>query len=938
MRKLILIFIPIFDRIINELIPDEPGISYSFNMAEEEIDIQPETNKFKTARNEFRKSRKEKESNEEESEDNEIEDLNEDEEEIKPKKNTRKEKQEEANGEVKTEEAPRRKKRVPKEKVNPIQPVINFIKDERLHRVLGLTLILSSIYLLVAFTSFLFTWQTDQDKVMGSWWNLFFTSEEANALPVSTDIDNWLGKLGAVVSHLFIHKGFGVASYFFVAFSFLAGVRILFKTSLLPLRNFFKRSAFIMIWSSIGLGYIFHNDYFFLGGTFGYQTSLWLNSTLGIVGTGFLMVFSFFGFMAISFNHAFDWFKSKQAEAQMEALDTMVEEEVLPAKNIPMEVISVEPVAEKKPEAKEVEMPVVESIHEDPSTTLRVTNEEDEKPVMFEMIPEVQEKEKKTDDENVQFTVAKIEEEALVQETEDDLSSFGDFDPTLELSDYQKPSIDLLKDYGQSEATVNQEELLANKDKILSTLKNFGIEIAKIKATIGPTVTLYEIVPAEGVRISKIKNLEDDIALSLAALGIRIIAPMPGKGTIGIEVPNQNPELVSMRSIIASERFQNTNFELPFGLGKTISNETFIADLTKMPHLLIAGTTGQGKSVGLNVILTSLLYKKHPAQVKFVLIDPKRVELTLFNKIERHFLAKLPNSEEAIIKDTTKVIHTLKSLCMEMDDRLNLFNLSMTRNIKEYNAKFIDRKLNPKKGHKFLPYIVVVVDEFGDLIAQAGKEIETPLTRLAAVARATGIHLIIATQRPSVNVVTGLIKANFPARIAFRVQSKIDSRTILDTGGADQLIGKGDMLFSMGSDLIRLQCPFVDTPEVEAVTDFIGNQRAYPEAFKLPEYIDEEADEIGEFDSSEKDDFFEEAARIVVSHQQGSASLLQRKLKLGYNRAGRIVDQLESAGIIGPFKGSKAREVLIKDPVSLEQLLSKALGNDNNGSNENSAV
>ncbi|MBI4931176.1 MAG: DNA translocase FtsK 4TM domain-containing protein [Bacteroidetes bacterium] len=837
-----------------------------------------------------------------------IEDVNE-EEEAKPKKKIKAEQEEATTEEV----APKRKKRVPKEKINPFQPIINFIKDERLHRVLGLALILSSIYLLVAFTSFLFTWQTDQDKVMGSWRDLFFSGDEVNALPaVQTEVDNWLGKLGAVVSHLFIHKGFGVASYFFVAFSFLAGFRILFKTSLFPLRKFFKRSAFVMIWSSVGLGYIFHNNYFFLGGTFGYQTSLWLNNTLGIIGTGFLMVFTFFGFMAISFNYAFDWFRSKQAEGQMESLDTMERVESLPSENIPVEVMTVQPVEEKQ-----VELPVEESIHEEEV-------KEEEKPVTFEMIPETEETEDKEEDENVQFTVAQTKGEKLVEETEDDLSSFGDFDPTLELSDYQKPSIDLLKEYGNNETNVNQEELIANKDRIVSTLKNFGIEIAKIKATIGPTVTLYEIIPAEGVRISKIKNLEDDIALSLAALGIRIIAPMPGKGTIGIEVPNQNPELVSMRSIIASERFQNTNFELPFGLGKTISNETFIADLTKMPHLLIAGTTGQGKSVGLNAILTSLLYKKHPAQVKFVLIDPKRVELTLFNKIERHFLAKLPNSEDAIIKDTTKVIHTLKSLCMEMDDRLNLFNLSMVRNIKEYNAKFIDRKLSPKKGHKYLPYIVVVVDEFGDLIAQAGKEIETPLTRLAAVARATGIHLIIATQRPSVNVVTGLIKANFPARIAFRVQSKIDSRTILDAGGADQLVGKGDMLFSMGSDLIRLQCPFVDTPDVEAVTDFIGNQRGYPEAFKLPEYIDEEAEELDDLDPSERDVFFAEAARIVVSHQQGSASLLQRKLKLGYNRAGRIVDQLEAAGIIGPFKGSKAREVLIKDPVSLEQLLSKA--------------
>jgi DNA segregation ATPase FtsK/SpoIIIE, S-DNA-T family len=890
-------------------------------MAQEEEIIS--ANKFKKARNEFRKSRKEKEDNDD-LEETAIEDVDD---EPRAEKKEKAEKQE-----VTDEEAiSKKKKKQHKEKINPLQPVINFIKDERLHRVIGLALFLLSIFLLVAFTSFLFTWNADQDKVMGSWWQLFFSVDEAAPTVGGTGVDNWLGKTGAVVSHLFIHKGFGVASYFFVAFSFFAGFRILFKTSLIPLKTFFKRSVFVMLWGSVGLGYIFHNNYFFLGGTFGYQTSLWLNSALGYIGTGFLMVFAFFGFMAISFNYAFDWFSSKQAEDEMESLDTMETNEVLPAENIRMDVFSMETTPKKKVE-RPIELLVEESIHE-------VVAKEEKKQVTFEMVPKVEE-EKKTEtgsDANVQFTVAKIKEEAVVVDIEDDLSSFGDFDPTLELSDYQKPPIDLLKEYGNNEINVNQEELLANKDRIISTLKNFGIEIVKIKATVGPTVTLYEIVPAEGIRISKIKNLEDDIALSLAALGIRIIAPMPGKGTIGIEVPNQHPEIVSMRSIVASEKFQNTGFELPFGLGKTISNETFIADLTKMPHLLIAGTTGQGKSVGLNVILTSLLYKKHPAQVKFVLIDPKRVELTLFNKIERHFLAKLPNTDEAIITDTTKVIHTLKSLCMEMDDRLTLFNLAMVRNIKEYNAKFIDRKLNPKKGHKFIPYIVVVVDEFGDLIAQAGKEIEIPLTRLAAVARATGIHLIIATQRPSVNVVTGLIKANFPARIAFRVQSKIDSRTILDTGGADQLIGKGDMLFSLGSELIRLQCPFVDTPEVDSVTSFIGSQRGYSEAYKLPEYIDEDAEELDELDPADRDSFFEEAARIIVTHQQGSASLLQRKLKLGYNRAGRIVDQLEAAGIIGPFKGSKAREVLIRDPASLEQLLYKA-ANSLDGMGDNNPI
>ena len=485
------------------------------------------------------------------------------------------------------------------------------------------------------------------------------------------------------------------------------------------------------------------------------------------------------------------------------------------------------------------------------------------------------------------------------------------------------PHLGLLNDYGNVEktATINQEELNSNKDKIIATLRNYGIEIDKIKATIGPTVTLYEIVPAAGVRISKIKNLEDDIALNLAALGIRIIAPIPGRGTIGIEVPNQNPEMVPMRNILATEKFQNTTFDLPIALGKTISNETFIADLSKMPHLLMAGATGQGKSVGLNAVLVSLLYKKHPSQIKFVLIDPKKVELTLYNKIERHYLAKLPNSEEAIITDNTKVVHTLNSLCIEMDNRYALLQDAQVRNLKEYNTKFVARKLNPNDGHKYLPYIIVVVDEFADLIMTAGKEVEMPIARIAQLARAVGIHLIIATQRPSVNIITGVIKANFPARIAFRVTSKIDSRTILDAGGAEQLIGKGDMLLSTGNDLIRIQCAFVDTPEIEKITEFIGSQRGYSSAFILPEYIDENAEGVADIDLSERDKMFDDAARVIVQHQQGSASLLQRKLKLGYNRAGRIIDQLEAAGIVGSFEGSKAREVLIKDPVSLEERL-----------------
>jgi S-DNA-T family DNA segregation ATPase FtsK/SpoIIIE len=496
-----------------------------------------------------------------------------------------------------------------------------------------------------------------------------------------------------------------------------------------------------------------------------------------------------------------------------------------------------------------------------------------------------------------------------------------EFDPRLELPHYKFPPLDLLNDYGSDRISVQKEELQANKNRIVETLNHYKIEIEKIKATIGPTITLYEIVPAPGIRVSKIKNLEDDIALSLSALGIRIIAPIPGRGTIGIEVPNQNPDMVSMKSVLGSEKFQESKYELPFGMGKTISNDVFIADLTKMPHILMAGATGQGKSVGLNAIIASLLYKKHPAELKFVMVDPKKVELTLFSKIERHFLARLPDSEEAIITDTRKVVRTLNSLGIEMDTRYELLKDAQVRNIKEYNAKFLQRKLNPLEGHHFLPYIVLVIDEFADLIMTAGKEIEIPLTRLAQLARAIGIHLIIATQRPSVNIITGSIKANFPARVAFRVISKVDSRTILDSPGADQLIGRGDMLLSTGSDLIRMQCAFIDTPEIDKVTDYIGSQRAFPDAYILPEFADEENDGPAEFDPEEKDALFEDAARILVQNQQGSTSLLQRKMKIGYNRAGRIIDQLEAAGVVGPFEGSKAREVLIKTELDLEQFL-----------------
>jgi S-DNA-T family DNA segregation ATPase FtsK/SpoIIIE len=537
--------------------------------------------------------------------------------------------------------------------------------------------------------------------------------------------------------------------------------------------------------------------------------------------------------------------------------------------------------------------------------------------------------------DNVLFIVETSKEETVEEEIEEEDSEEdaenemvmehktidSAYDPRLDLSEYQFPTLDLMADYNENPSSVQNDELISNKNKIIETLRNYSIEIIQIKATIGPTVTLYEIVPAPGIRISKIKNLEDDIALSLSALGIRIIAPIPGKGTIGIEVPNKNPQIVSMKTMLSSEKFQNSKMELPIAIGKTIANEPFIADLAKMPHLLMAGATGQGKSVGLNAIIASLLYKKHPAEIKFVMVDPKKVELSLFNKIERHFLAKLPDSEEAIITDTRKVVRTLNSLTIEMDQRYDLLKEAQVKNIKEYNTKFISRKLNPNDGHRFLPYIILVVDEFADLMMTAGKEVETPITRLAQLARAIGIHLIIATQRPSVNIITGTIKANFPARVAFRVISKIDSRTILDTGGADQLVGRGDMLLSTGNELIRLQCAFIDTPEIESIVDFIGSQRGYTTPFNLPEYLDENSEPNKDFDPSQKDEMFEDAARIIVAHQHGSTSLLQRKLKLGYNRAGRIIDQLEAAGIVGPFEGSKAREVKYKDEIALEQYL-----------------
>jgi len=822
-----------------------------------------------------------------------------------------------------------------------VEQVLAFYNDERTQKIFGLLLILFSAYLSIAFVSYFTSWDVDQDKVLGSRADLF--------LP-ETKVKNWLGKFGALVSHFFMYKGFGAASFILVPVLCMFGLQKVVQRKLINVGSFNAKWLFFMVWSSLVLAYIFSDRLFFIGGGFGYFMNAKIANYVGNMGLIALIVFSMLTFLVLSINLSFKLpskvaieedeeiqeeitssFTSTPVKDFNSSFNELRESKLTPEEEA--ELLNFE-VITKNAAAEPVTEPI--KINEDIGFEIIKTEEEFIKPIEETVLAEnqmdltatagiIEVTEPKGEPE---LEIANPVGEPEVIEDENRaaklVEQFGEYDPTLDLGSYQFPSFELLNDYGNIHSKVNQEELIANKNRILSTLKNYGIEIDKIMATVGPTVTLYEIVPAAGVRISKIKNLEDDIALSLAALGIRIIAPIPGKGTIGIEVPNQNPEMVPMKNILASEKFNNSQFELPIALGKTISNEIFIADLAKMPHLLMAGATGQGKSVGLNAVLVSLLYKKHPSQVKFVLVDPKKVELTLFNKIERHFLAKLPNSEDAIITDNTKVIHTLNSMCIEMDNRYALLQDAQVRNIKEYNTKFVNRKLNPNDGHKFLPYIVLVVDEFADLIMTAGKEVETPIARLAQLARAIGIHLIIATQRPSVNIITGTIKANFPARIAFRVTSKIDSRTILDSGGADQLIGRGDMLLSTGNDLIRIQCAFVDTPEVEKITEFIGNQRAYPSAFMLPEYVGEDGDSgKEEVDLSERDKMFDEAAKLIVQFQQGSASFLQRKLKLGYNRAGRIVDQLEAAGFIGPFEGSKAREVLVKDMAQMEEILQK---------------
>jgi DNA segregation ATPase FtsK/SpoIIIE, S-DNA-T family len=767
--------------------------------------------------------------------------------------------------------------------------------------VLGSFLAIFGVLLFIAFVSFFFNGHEDQNILSD------FASRDKKA-------KNWLSKIGAWLSDLFIHRGFGISSFIFSGLIFLSGIYVLMDLEKSKLRRHWFWGLMVIIWTSTFFGFfVALNDD--LGGTVGYELNSYLQDYIGIIGTVLLLLFALITYLAIRFKLTFENFTNAFSFAKKDIKDEFSNDE---ENEFPVAFdnnLSAE--AEEIKSAFEIDLKNDEIIP--PKEKIKV-EDTFSSPLNVTIVPE-EDEELAFDD--IEIDIVKIKEE--LSET-DNLANklvedFGQFDPTLELGSYQFPPLDLLTKYDSESITINQEELEDNKNKIVDTLKNYSIGIANIKATIGPTVTLYEIVPDAGIRISKIKNLEDDIALSLSALGIRIIAPIPGKGTIGIEVPNKNATIVSMRSVIASKKFQSSDMQLPIALGKTISNETLVVDLAKMPHLLMAGATGQGKSVGLNAVLTSLLYKKHPSEVKFVLVDPKKVELTLFNKIERHYLAKLPDSEDAIITDNTKVINTLNSLCIEMDNRYELLKNALCRNIAEYNVKFKARRLNPNEGHQFLPYIVLVVDEFADLIMTAGKEVETPIARLAQLARAIGIHLIIATQRPSVNVITGIIKANFPARIAFRVTSKIDSRTILDSSGADQLIGRGDMLFTQGNDVTRVQCAFIDTPEVEKLTDFIGSQKAYPNAYPLPEYVGEESGMSLDIDISERDKLFRDAAIVIVQAQQGSASLLQRKLKLGYNRAGRLIDQLEAAGIVGPFEGSKARQVLITDLTSLDKFL-----------------
>ncbi|MCC7400767.1 MAG: DNA translocase FtsK [Chitinophagaceae bacterium] len=833
------------------------------------------------------------------------------------------------------------------------------IRDERTWKIIGSFSIVAALFLLIAFISYFFTWKEDQNEVFHAGFSILFDN--------SVQVHNLLGRLGALSSHFFIYKCFGIASLLICTFFFVAGVNLLFSRKVFSVRRNLKYVTLGLLVLSVTLHFVLSGlGSFPYGGGVGKMVSDWMVGILGTIGTAAVLVILWLAYFIWQFNPAFNLPKMRK-EPVLE-----IEEEALPEgdeKIMQEENTEVNPVAGGKtindlyagtdpgnqtpglmkrgsgPEVSnrhDNSLPELKLIEKDELTPEEIDNMEAQQPtVEKEIVKEVlhqndlnEEPElpipgkgkRKNEEENEPGELElEIKTGADQNEKEKTYENLPPYEPTLDLRDYKYPTLGLLDTHGSEKIVQDANELENNKNQIIATLRNYDIEIQKISATVGPTVTLYEIVPAAGVRISRIKNLEDDIALSLAALGIRIIAPIPGKGTIGIEVPNVKKSLVSMRTLLSSEKFQHNNYSLPIALGKKIDNDNYIVDLTSMPHLLMAGATGQGKSVGINAILVSLLYKKHPSQLKFVLIDPKKVELNIYRHIEKHFLAKLPGEEEAIITDTKKVVYTLNALCIEMDNRYDLLKEAGARNIKEYNEKFIKRRLNPQKGHQYLPFIVLVIDEFADLIMSAGKEIELPIARLAQLARAVGLHLIIATQRPSVNIITGTIKANFPCRIAFKVTSKIDSRTILDTGGADQLIGKGDMLISFHGEITRLQCVFVDTPEVERVVEFIGEQRGYPQAFLLPEYVDEKELEGKEFDLSDRDPLFEDAARLIVSSGIGSTSLLQRRMKLGYNRAGRLMDQLEAAGIVGPSQGSKARDVLIKTEMDLQQHLG-ALG------------
>jgi len=798
--------------------------------------------------------------------------------------------------------------------------VSQVLRDERTHKITGAVFILVAIFLFIAFSSYLFTWREDQDKVFRG----------LSILAPSRDIkvSNLLGNLGAYISHLFFYKGFGLASYFICSFFFIAGINWLFAKRYFSIKRNLRYVLIGLVYLSTTLAFMFRTVSFPWGGAFGDMTSDWMVRFLGKIGTACVLFAGAMVYFIWRFNPEFKLpavaAKNKAAAAVpgMESEDEagallFIEEPFVKNKKnklkneeeLPL-IISAQGMDADSQAPFMREEPVVKEIPMIPQTRFPKKIIQDLDPLELEIkpVPEL------------------ISDEILGNGDSAKPGAMPDYEPTLDLRSYKFPPLDLLQAHGNDRIIQDPAELENNKNQIISTLKNYDIDIQKISATVGPTVTLYEIVPAPGVRISRIKNLEDDIALNLSALGIRIIAPIPGKGTIGIEVPNVKKTVVSMRTLLSSDKFQHSSYNLPIAIGKKIDNENFIVDLSTMPHLLMAGATGQGKSVGLNAILVSLLYKKHPSQLKLVLVDPKKVELSLYRVIEKHFLAKLPGEEEPIITDTKKVVYTLNALCIEMDNRYDLLKEAGTRNIREYNDKFIKRKLNPQKGHQYLPFIVLVIDEFADLIMTAGKEIEMPIARLAQLARAVGIHLIIATQRPSVNIITGTIKANFPARIAFKVSSKIDSRTILDTGGAEQLIGKGDMLVSYNGEITRLQCAFVDTPEVEEIAEFIGKQQGYPQAFFLPEYVDEKDLDAKDFDASNRDPLFEDAARLIVQNQVGSTSLIQRRMKLGYNRAGRLMDQLEAAGVVGPNQGSKVREVIIKTDSELSVYLTQLNG------------